>query len=614
MGADMPSQPDLRVLLDTLDNDDFLDLCQTHFPAVYGKFAPGMTRPHHTRLLLEYVTRRGEAERLLALLPKPAAPLSPPPPAPPPVQKCDVLVLAANPSRTPQLDLDAEAKLIRERLGEGEVGRRLSVCAERAVRAEDLSRLLLQYDPVILQFSGHGSPDGDILLEGLGGTPQPVPPEALARMVAAVRGRLECVVLNACFSLVRGESLAEKVRCVIGTSRAFDDASAARFAAGFYRGLAFGKGYLSAFELGRAEVATLRLPDEDVPRLLSRDPEILDPAGGPGRMDRTPPVAALPATGGWWYPLWYGTHRRPNDAADPLEGYSSDRDGTVHYGACRVAIPRSHRVGTLGTSWWQRLLASQDPLLRLDRASLRTFADVAGFWADVGHTLGQIDVGERSALVFIHGYNVSFEEAALRAAQIGFDLQVPGITAFYSWPSRGQFTGYLADEATIGASHTWLAEFLTGFVRHSGAEQVHLIAHSMGNRALLRCLRGVIDAVGGTVPFGQIFLAAPDVDAEEFLLESAVYRGAAKRTTLYASSRDRALASSGILHGGYPRAGYAPPITVVDGLDTVEVTNVDLSWLGHGYYADARDLLHDMHAVLLHDDPPEKRHGLRASA
>src|SRR5205823_5119824 len=147
--------------------------------------------------------------------------------------------------------------LIRQRLAEGAAGQRLRVHAEWAVRPDDLSRLLLQYNPLILHFSGHGSPDGDLIFEGPGGTPQPFPPEALARMIAAVRGQLECVVLNACFSLERAEPLADRVRCVIGMSRAFDDASAQRFAAGFYRGVAFGKDYLSAFELGRAEIGAL---------------------------------------------------------------------------------------------------------------------------------------------------------------------------------------------------------------------------------------------------------------------------------------------------------------------------------------------------------------------
>ncbi|MFK0731826.1 MAG: alpha/beta hydrolase, partial [Gloeotrichia echinulata HAB0833] len=90
------------------------------------------------------------------------------------------------------------------------------------------------------------------------------------------------------------------------------------------------------------------------------------------------------------------------------------------------------------------------------------------------------------------GFNVSFEDAALRAAQIGVDLQVPGIMAFYSWPSRGKLVSYPADEATIEASERYIAEFLLNLVQKSGAEKIHIIAHSMGNRGLLRAMQRIL--------------------------------------------------------------------------------------------------------------------------
>jgi len=64
----------------------------------------------------------------------------------------------------------------------------------------------------------------------------------------------------------------------------------------------------------------------------------------------------------------------------------------------------------------------------------------------------------------------------------------------------------------------------------------------------------------------------------------------------------------------YARAGYTPPVTIVPGIDTVEVTAIDLTFLGHGCFAEARDLLHDMHRLLIHNDPPEMRLGLQKAA
>jgi pimeloyl-ACP methyl ester carboxylesterase len=95
------------------------------------------------------------------------------------------------------------------------------------------------------------------------------------------------------------------------------------------------------------------------------------------------------------------------------------------------------------------------------------------------------------ALCFLHGFNVTFADAAIRAAQIGYDLKVPGATAFFSWPSRGSVAAYPVDEASIEASERAITDFLVDFTAHCGAEKVHVIAHSMGNRGLLRALQRI---------------------------------------------------------------------------------------------------------------------------
>jgi esterase/lipase superfamily enzyme len=153
---------------------------------------------------------------------------------------------------------------------------------------------------------------------------------------------------------------------------------------------------------------------------------------------------------------------------------------------------------------------------------------------------------------------------------------------------------------------------LLNLAQNSDVTKIHIIAHSMGNRGLLRSMQRILNQVQSTSPisFGQIFLAAPDVDPDLFQDLSQAYSQLAERTTLYVSGKDKALVTSGIIHDR-PRVGYFPPIKVFEGIDTVEVSNVNLSWLGHGYFADARDLLHDMHELLSDNKPPEERFGLR---
>jgi esterase/lipase superfamily enzyme len=522
------------------------------------------------------------------------------------VKTCDVLVLAANPSGMDMLDLEKEANLIRSRLQEGKVGKSFVVQVERAVQVTDLSKFLLQYKPLIVHFSGHGSANGEIILNNDQGQAHALAPEQLAELLAIVRERLECVILNACFSLEIADALVDQVRCLIGMDTEIDDESAVRFAAGFYRGLGSGMNYYKAFELGRNEINLSNLPDVTVPQFITRDTSIMQ---SEPRKTRTANFSAPQPTTPL-YSLWFGTNRKPIVPEDISKGFSAERERQIHYGTCQVAVPKSHKIGSVGTPWWQFTLT--DDRLKLERQSLKLLNE-ASFFDSIKQALEEHDLDEHCALVFIHGFNVNFEQAAMQAAQMGVDLQLQGIMAFYSWPSKAKLTGYPADEETIQASERYIAEFLLNLAQKSGVKKVHIIAHSMGNRGLLMAMQRILAQVQATsnVSFGQIFLAAPDVDPDIFQELAGAYQKLSERTTLYVSSKDKALATSGIIHRE-PRVGFFPPITVMDGIDTVEVSNIDITWLGHGYFADARTLLQDIHELLIHNTSPESRFGLRS--
>ena len=165
-----------------------------------------------------------------------------------------------------------------------------------------------------------------------------------------------------------------------------------------------------------------------------------------------------PAAKGY-FRVWYGTNRRPVDGNKPDKGFTAERDITaVHYGSCRVFIPHTHKIGSLGSPWWKRLWMWKDDRLRI--ASLKCMDDPEKFWRAIAAHLAPLRASERQALIFIHVFNVSFNDAALRAAQIGFDLGMQGAMAFFSWPSKGTLKGYAADEATIGVSETAITNFI----------------------------------------------------------------------------------------------------------------------------------------------------------
>jgi esterase/lipase superfamily enzyme len=241
-------------------------------------------------------------------------------------------------------------------------------------------------------------------------------------------------------------------------------------------------------------------------------------------------------------------------------------------------------------------------LLEIDLLAKSHFVDL------MRSSLSNRPNGERATLIYIHGYNVDFVEAATRAAQIGFDLKVDGEVAFFSWASKGERHSYVADSATLRASELELEEFVGTILDNPATERVNILAHSMGNQALLRVMerlrhkRGDVD-IGRIV---NIILAAPDVDIDEFRKLASVYTSVARRTTLYISSKDLALKSSGILND-YPRAGLIPPVTIVPGIDSIEVSGVDLTVLGHSYFAEAAPVLYDMKVLLKSNQGPEQR-------
>jgi len=83
-------------------------------------------------------------------------------------------------------------------------------------------------------------------------------------------------------------------------------------------------------------------------------------------------------------------------------------------------------------------------------------------------------------------------------------------------------------------------------------------------------------------------MAAADVDADVFRSLSGVYGTVAGRATMYVGPKDMALKMSTFLYS-FPRAGFTPPVMVVDGVDTIGVENLDLLGLGHGYVSETRD-------------------------
>lgn len=306
--------------------------------------------------------------------------------------------------------------------------------------------------------------------------------------------------------------------------------------------------------------------------------------------------------------VFYATDRNLTLSTNASERYGSERGG-MDYGTCDVSIPRDHRLGELEAPSIWKLEFRKNPekhVVLLEVARQEKAAYFSQLAARIGATR------RRNAFIFVHGYNVTFEDAARRTAQMSYDLGFDGAPVFYSWPSQGTLAGYPVDESNIEWTQTHLQGFLNDVLSQTGATNLYLIAHSMGNRALTRAFASLLAEVpDGGRRIREVILAAPDIDADVFKRDIAPQIATADTlVTLYASAADKALLASKEFHG-YPRAGdagagliLAPPI------QTIDATAVDTSLLGHSYFAEDPSVLGDLFYLIREGKSADERFSL----
>ena len=316
---------------------------------------------------------------------------------------------------------------------------------------------------------------------------------------------------------------------------------------------------------------------------------------------------AVPHTRYLEIPVFYATDRAPAVEPGQPPFFTGDRSNpaALRFGIVNVSVPDDHRKGTLDKPRWWKLQFRQDPekfVLALGAVALER----AEFVARARELVSTGVLPE--ALVFVHGYTVGFVDAARRAAQIAYDLQFEGLPMLYSWASEGTAVRYGVDRGNAQFSPPRFQQFLALALGELSASWVHAIAHSMGNEVLVNALRD-FDAAAlpeGAARLDQIIFAAPDIDAQTFRDLAAKFTTRAKRFTLYASSRDMALLASQAIHK-YPRAGQAGEgLVVVDGVETIDASELDTGLMSHSYIGDHTSILSDIFYLLRRGSPGDR--------
>ncbi|MEX0301761.1 MAG: alpha/beta hydrolase [Leisingera sp.] len=229
-----------------------------------------------------------------------------------------------------------------------------------------------------------------------------------------------------------------------------------------------------------------------------------------------------------------------------------------------VSIPPEHKAGSLKFGY-----GDPDPATEFTMAGRRKFESEAAFSARLQQELVRFPPKERDVTVFVHGFNSTQAETAFRAAQLSHDIEIPGATVIYSWPSKGRPLGYAYDGDSVLFARDGL-ETLLRKLRASGAGRIVVVAHSMGGLLAMETLRQIeIGTPGWTArSLGGVVLMSPDLDVDVFKSQMQQFSKVPQPFLIFVSRKDNVLTLSQRLRGlnGRERLGNLDNVEDLSGL------------------------------------------------
>lgn len=193
----------------------------------------------------------------------------------------------------------------------------------------------------------------------------------------------------------------------------------------------------------------------------------------------------------------------------------------------------------------------------------------------------------RDVLVYVHGFNQSFETAALDAARLSDGLAFRGETMLFSWPSKNSLMSYMYDRESAMWSRDALEGMLDELIVDPSVGTVHIIAHSMGTMVAVEALRQLYDrrAASMTSRFGAIVLASPDIDMDSFTSSVARLGSISRKITVLTVAKDRALGTMRDMAGGVTRVGIAEKERLEAlGIRVIDASDYDGGGLNHDLF------------------------------
>lgn len=247
-------------------------------------------------------------------------------------------------------------------------------------------------------------------------------------------------------------------------------------------------------------------------------------------------------------------------------GYTAARSSQLQFERFTVAVPASHKNPGEARSQMQT-----DPLKKytvLGRQDI-IFKDINA---------------DKDILIYVHGYNYSFQESLFQAAKVASDGKLSEMPILFSWPSEGSVTGYVADKDAAIYARDDLVQLLQDLKKRRTKSRVTLFGHSMGAWLVVEALRQL--KISGQEDVLQridhVVLAAPDIDVDLFKRQVDTIGPLARPMIVLSSTDDRALAISGRIGGSRTRLGSIDKesVDIQELLTSKKIEIVDLSNYG----------------------------------
>ena len=316
------------------------------------------------------------------------------------------------------------------------------------------------------------------------------------------------------------------------------------------------------------------------------------------------PIAAEQSDEFTKWKILYATNRLQKNDSNGQIGYANEYGDTLAYGSGQIRISRkSHsnlKTKVIQTIWQ----GAPGPEGKVELSSL-TPAEEAPFFDDLNSLLDRSP--QKDVLLFVHGFNVNFSSSITRAAQIANELPFNGAIISYSWPSQGGVEKYLLDGQVADASVEPMARFLESLVNSvPQGTKINIMVHSMGNRVVMRALNRLPEHFASEKPFQNVILAAPDVGVSEFIELAPAIIAQSNRVTLYSGSGDVALVASEAVNQERTAGDSREPL-VMEGIETIDVSAVDTSFMSHSYYGSNRAVLSDLFSLIKQDSAAADR-------